>query len=913
MGIGASAGGLDALERFFANIPAATSMAFVVAQHLSPDHKSMMVDLLGKRTKLVVREAEDGAPIEAGTVYLVPPRANVLVGRGLLTLSDRAAPHTLNLPVDQLLRSLADSYGERAIAVVLSGTGSDGREGVMAIKSAGGVVLAQEPTTARFDGMPREAIRTGLVDLVLSPEEMATELGMLGDDRRLLAKLAARPEPESAFERVAEELRRTHGFDLSKYKRTTTLRRLERRLTARGVGDLDEYAQVLEDDPTEGGALIQELLINVTQFFRDREVFDAVAGLLPRLQAQARHEALRVWVPGCASGEEVYSLAMVLAEAEMQFKLFGTDVDDQALAQATSAVYRDDALRGVSPARLERFFVRRDSGYEIDRELRKRVVFAPHNLLADPPFTRMDMVSCRNVLIYLTPEAQRRVLDSFAFALRPGGVLVLGTSEVLGDRIDDFKPLDAHLKIFARREGRKLPPPLVDHVKHVAIALPRDDDQATMAALRLLVDRVAPAAILVDERLRLLRVFGNAGKLLALGVGEPSLDVLSLLPDAVRAVTSVAAHRALASNEEVGLVAVHEASEVAAVRAIPFELRAPAGRYAVLVFEGRPATSSPTAPVDVSQVETLERELDAARQSLQAAVEELETSNEELQATNEELLASNEELQSTNEELQSVNEELHTVNVEHQLRITELSETNADLDNLLNATPIATVFLDDKLRLRRFNPAVTGLFPLVEADRGRPLAHFTSQLLASPLTPELERVLAQAQAVEREVATVTGQRFYMRAVPHVGARRRVCGVVLTFSDVTALYETRQSQDLLQSVIDALQSHVAVVDDAGIIQFVNSAWLDFARANGAGSAGVSVGASYLEACRDVPEIRTSLEAVLRGQRSFFTCEYPCDSPTEKWWYIMHVHRTRDGRRTVVSHTDITRAQPREAPR
>ncbi|MBS2011727.1 MAG: PAS domain-containing protein [Deltaproteobacteria bacterium] len=891
---------MDALERLFAKIPASTSLAFVVAQHLSPDHKSMMVDLLAKRTPLTVAEAFDRAPIKSGTVYLVPAHSNVVVDGNCLRLSDRAAPHSLNLPVDQLLRSIAASFGDHSVAVILSGTGSDGREGVLAVKNAGGTALAQDPQTARFDGMPREAIRTGVVDAVLSPEDLALELESICGDRQLLARLADGEEPEGAFLRLVAQLKASTGFDLAAYKQSMVLRRLERRLTALDSKDLDSYTAFLRGDADEGRRLIEELLINVTEFFRDRELFEQLeARHLPELHAVAG--PLRVWVCGCATGEEAYSIAMLLSELGADYKIFGTDVDELALAKAAAGIYPADAVRNVSAERLERFFLRRDAGYEVDRELRKRVVFAPHDVLADPPFTRMHMVSCRNLLIYLTPEAQRRVVEAFAFALRASGLLVLGASEVIGERIDEFKPVDSHLKIYSRREGRRVvPTPAVRGRTQLRGSLSSDEDQAAAAALRILTDRVAPAAVLVNEQLRLIRVFGNAGSVLTLGLGEPTLDLQALLPDSLRVLSSIAVHRAFSTSDEVRM-AVAENSSIEAVRAVPFVLKQ-VGRFALVVFEATVPVVQVESSRDPEEMEVLRRELNAARQSLQAAVEELEASNEELQATNEELLASNEELQATNEELQSVNEELHTVNVEHQLRITDLSDANADLDNLLNATPVATVFLDEKLRVRRFNPEVTAIFPLVETDRGRPLTHFTSSLLTTPLASELELVLSEARPFEREVATVSGLRFYMRAVPHIGAQRRVCGVVMTFSNITALHESREAQELLQGVLDALPANVAVLDDAGTIQFVNQAWLEFARSNGGGRS--SVGSSYIDACREAPETRMAIEAVLRGQRRFYGCEYPCHSATKRRWFMMHVQRTHDGRRTIVVHTEVT---------
>ncbi|MFO0613466.1 MAG: chemotaxis protein CheB [Polyangiaceae bacterium] len=904
--VGASAGGLDALERLFGQLPARTPLAFVVAQHLSPDHKSMMVELLRKRTALKVAEAIDGARLYEGTVHLVPSHANVVVVGDHLELAGRAEAPTLNLPVDQLMRSLASSYGPRSVAVILSGTGSDGREGVLSIKAAGGAVLVQDPSSAGFDGMPREAIRTGVVDAVVPPEGLASELDRIASDRALLERLTMSTEPNGSFERVAIELRNATGLDLSSYKLSTVLRRLERRVAARSARDLDEYVAILHEDPAEARMLVAEILINVTEMFRDLDVFQALENrYLPELRGKIGNETLRVWVPGCSSGEEAFSLAILLAESQTDFKIFGTDIDGEALAKATAAVYGPDALEGLSEERRQRFFVRRDGGYEVDRELRKHVVFASHDLLSAPPFTRMHLVSCRNLLIYLTPEAQRRALDAISFALKPGGLLVLGKSEVIGQRFDELKTLDSPLKIFSRCEGRRSATSLMPRLRRAtAGASPVEPDSIAAAATRILVDRVAESALLVDERLQVVRVFGNAGRLLRLPIGEPTLDLGSLVPEDIRSITLAAVHRALSTNEDTHMAPAEREAPVAGITAIPYASHG-AGRYVVVVLDSRTAVRGDALPPTEgrSEVAALERELLTARQSLQTAIEQLETANEELQATNEELLASNEELQATNEELQSVNEELHTVNVEHQARITELSETNADLDNLLNATPVATVFLDEKLRLRRFNPPAVSLFPFVESDRGRPLSHFTSSLTTTvPLAIDLEPVLERGTPLEREITTTQGKRYYLRAVPHLGAQRRICGVVLTLSDVTALHATKESQRLLQGVIDGIVANVAVLDDQGVIQFVNESWTKFGQVNE--GHGSHVGTSYLDACRTVPEIRTALEAVLARQRDDFECVYPCHSRSDERWYLMHARRTGDGSHTVVSHTNVT---------
>lgn len=909
VGVGASAGGLEALERFLANLSPATTKTFIVAQHLSPEHKSMMVPLLAKRTPLSVVEAHDDAPLAAQTVYLVPPHANVVVTEDRLRLMPRATT-SLNLPVDELFKSIAEKFGARSMGVVLSGTGSDGRDGVIAIKGAGGVVLVQDPATARFDGMPREALRTGLVDAVLSPEDIATELEKVGPDHMLLARLGVSPDATAGvMDALGGALRSAVDFDVASYKPGTVMRRMDRRMRALGLADLASYVEHVRSSPDEAKRLVSEILIHVTEFFRDSDVFEHLANeQLPGLVARAAREPLRIWVAGCATGEEAYSLAIVLLERGLDFRIFATDIDTAAIGRAGAGIYGEAAVAGVPPAQLERYFVKRDGGYEVTRELRRRVVFTTHDLLKDPPFINVDLVSCRNLLIYLTAAAQRRVVDAFAFALKPGGLLVLGPSELPGHRLDELVPVDNERKFFVRRGGRV-------HAGVVVLSprrhrretvSPSQDDQANVAAIHVLTNKLCRAAVLVTDTMRLVRVFGNAGKLLSLGLGEPSFDLPSLLSEPLRAATNVAVHRAFATSEETSFLVSDAMTEVAFVRAIPFSLHVGSERYAVVVFEPRPAESSiPASGEILEKTSTLERELAVARQSLQTAIEELETSNEELQAMNEELVASNEELQSTNEELQSVNEELHTVNAENQERIVELERTNADLDNLLDATPVATIFLDEKLSVRRFNSAVSPLFSLVTGDEGRPLTHFTSTLVETPLAEELAQVVSSTRPLQREIATRSGGQYLLRAVPHLLPGKHVAGAVLTFADVTSLHASERARDELQELIDAQPTHIAVIDERGVIELVNDAWKDFGQANG--GTQTSIGTSYLAAAAPDPPVVAGLLSVIRGESPLFRHVYGCAGAR----FLMLAKRTQNGRRVVVSHTEVTDLEETEA--
>jgi two-component system CheB/CheR fusion protein len=920
IGVGASAGGLEALERFFGGLPNKLRAAIIVVQHLSPDHKSLMADLLAKHTHMRVREAADEMELEPGTVAVVLPKANLEVEGTRLRLRERAAPHAPNLPINQLFRSLASELGERVAGIVLSGTGSDGRLGIEAVKQAGGLVLVQDPSTARFDGMPLAAISTGLADAVLAPENMGQALADFAEHGSTLGVAFDASSDEDALEAIQRILLGASGIDFGEYKPATVKRRLARRMQALGLDRLDQYAARLRVDAAEAHTLASELLINVTHFFRDPEVFEALEKLvIPAVVERAKRDQIRVWVPGCSTGQEAYSIAMLLAEANPPggFKIFATDIDAEALDVAAGGQFDEVHMAGLSLDRRDRFWTQNGERWDVERELRRRIVFAPHNIARDPPFTRLDLISCRNLLIYLTAPLQRRVLASFAFALKAEGTLLLGSSESLGDASDRFRTLDTHLKLFERVAGPRmtLPELVPTAAAGHARAAPSESRTALDAALQLLIDRVAPIAVMVDETLALEQVFGNAERLLTLPTGTASLDIVSLLPEGLQTVASLAIRRAFATNEET-VMAVTEGVErgVDLVRAIPFKVGRAGQRRVVMTLEHNAPNRvvSEAATTDISdearrQIADLQRELAFVRESLQATIEELETSNEELQATNEELLAANEELQSTNEELQSVNEELNTVNAEHQSKIGELSQTNADLDNLFDASPVGTLFLDGELRIRRFTPAITAQFSLLERDTGRPVEHITHRFEDIDLTAELRTVLQTAQIDVRELRTKAGQRYLVRLAPYLSESRQVQGVVATFVDVTELRSEQASRRDLQNVIDSLPEHVAVLAPDGNIRFVNQAWREFGRSGGASAEldnRVGPGANYLAACANAPEVERDLRALLAGERDELSFEYPCHAPGKERWFVMHAGRMADGTGAVVSHFEVT---------
>lgn len=928
--VGASAGGLEVLQQFFGLLPADTGAAYVVIQHLSPDHRSMMEDLLGRHTAMPVRLAEHDSPLVADTVVLIPPGKTMRLSDGRLQLAEKPQ-HGLSLPIDLFFDSLAAEVGPGATAVVLSGTGSDGSRGVVAVADQGGCVLVQDPVSARFDGMPRSAQATGVCDLVAPVDTLA---------RHLLERLRhpEQVEPPDApmlpepYDAILARLHEQLGINFADYKPRTLLRRIQRRLQVLKLATMQAYLDHLTADASEAERLRRELLIPVTQFFRDPDAFETLARLaIAPLAESTSREPVRVWVAACATGEEAYSIAMLFAEAferagrTRPLKIFATDVEPQVLEAASLGLYPASIESDVSPARLQRFFLRRDDGWQVRPELRQSVLFARHDLATDPPFTRIQLASCRNALIYLLPTAQERALQRLQFALLPECHLFLGSSESLGAQQRNFAVVHMRHRLFRLIHREALTPGLTTGrmpslVRREGAAAPQGR-HAVEAGQRALARAYVPPSLLVGRSRELLHVYGDARSLLGLAEGQPSLDVLRLLPAELGWVAALLLRAAFAQGGLHRSQVVHWGSPERPVRlvarALPTEDEQPVDAV-VLSLEEAPA-SSPLAAVAAAdaafdpraEVEALEGELQATQRTLQATIEELETSNEELQATNEELMASNEELQSTNEELQSVNEELYTVNSEYQEKVSVLNSLNADLENVSQAAAIPTLFVDEHLRLLRFTPEAAPLFRLREQDVGRSLEDFAHAFDYPSLYDDLRATLRDRQPVEREVRTRDGHWWLARLHPYItppGAERRA---VMTLFDIGALKQTER----LQAVVDALPEHVAVLDLQGNITLVNRAWRDFAKAqgdNGQGSCGP--GANYLAACTsglqgDTEDAATSLAAlegvrdVLSGRSPHFQLQYPCHGPDRRRWFVMHAAPVGGGG-AVVSHVDIT---------
>ncbi len=921
VGVGASAGGLEALEQFFAEMPPDTGAAFVVVQHLSPDFKSVMDELLARRTKIPVTLVEDGVTVEPNHIYLIPPKKEMIIAGGRLLLSDKGTHHELALPIDIFFRSLAQDVGERAIGVVLSGGGSDGSRGIRDIHEAGGLVVCQDEATAAFDGMPRSARDTGIVDHVVPPGEMP----------RIVVNHIKRPEgaremahvetaPARGITAIFRLLHKAFGIDFSNYKPNTVARRIERRLNLGPAIDFDTYVDRLGNDPVELDALYRDLLIGVTRFFRDEEVFQLLERtVVPKILQSNASEEIRVWVPGCATGEEAYSIAILFDEAlkragdKRRLKVFATDVHQGSLEHASRALYAEDALATVSPERAERYFERQGRTVQVVSDLRQHVVFARHNVMRDAPFTRVDLVSCRNLLIYFQPLAQSRVLGLFHFALKNKGFLVLGPSESPGALIDDFEAVDNHWRVYMKYREHRVSmdrgaiPRLHERTAiNVGFGHPQYPIAQTVAIYDALLEEHMPPSLLLNERRQLVHAFGGAGRFVKVRDGRPSLDVLDLVEPDLKIALAGAIQRSLKEKAPViysGLrLSIDDANELFRLTVKPVFARSQPLLHLLVSIEAEATTAAlPVTETEYNlgkvsrdQLDTLEAELRYAKENLQATVEEVETSNEELQATNEELLAANEELQSTNEELQSVNEELYTVNAEYQKKIAELTQLTNDMDNLLQATDVGTVFLDENLCIRKYTAKIAELFNLLPHDVGRPLGTFTHTLDDPRLMDDVEAVLSDGQVVERQVTDRTGRHFYLRILPYRASGATPPGVVLTLVDIQALKATENAlfreRHLLENLMDSVPDAIYFKDARGRFVRVNAA---MARRLGIEGAKLAVGQRAGDFLADgTSKIDQPDEAVLGGEAQPYLLEEHHVPGVGSRWYMTTRQPLRD---------------------
>jgi two-component system, chemotaxis family, CheB/CheR fusion protein len=827
VGVGASAGGLDACRKLIEALPATTGMAFILVQHLDPTHESMMVDLLAGHTRMAVRQAADGALLEPDHLYVIPPGTYLSVGGGALQLSEPLARHGARLPFDFLLNSLAEEYGERAVGVILSGTAADGSLGLKAVKEKGGLVIAQDPDEAAHDGMPRNAILTGAVDLVLSVAEIPDALAKY--NRRMAptrTQDGSRPQDAAQdwLPKIIGLMRAKTAHDFRLYKPGTLRRRIERRMAMAAIetDDMDRYLKTLHNDARELDLLAKDLLINVTSFFRDPKVFDLLAEkIVPDLvRSHASDQPLRIWIAGCSTGEETYSLAMLFreqitaAKRNIKLQVFASDVDPDAVASAREGLYPGTIEAEVSPERLARFFIKEAQGYRVLPELRAAVVFTVQDVLADPPFSRLDLVSCRNLLIYLLSEAQAKVISLFHFALREGGVLLLGSSETVINADGRFEAISKPERIY-RHIGRSRPgeigfPLSVGDGLRVPVRAGQDpapSRQTTLAELcrRIVMENYAPAAVLINGKHECLYYLGPTDRYLRVPAGHPTRDLLAMARPNVRIKLRSATQRAAQQNLRIvvdgGRATPAESAFNIAVHPVLSE-----GETLLLVcFIDQPMNEQKrehrAMPRDASRVAELEQELEATRTELLSAIRNLEISDEQQKAINEEALSTNEEYQATNEELltskeelQSLNEELTALNSQLQETLERQRTTSNDLQNILYSTDVATLFLDTELNIRFFTPGTKALFNVIPSDVGRPLADLSSLAADSALLADARAVLQAPSPIEREIEAQSGAWYIRRVVPYRTQDNGVEGVVITFVDIT---ERRHTADALE--------------------------------------------------------------------------------------------------------------------
>ena len=912
VGMGASAGGIEAFSKFFDAMPTNSGAAFVLVLHLDPTRESQMAHVLDAHTAMPVQQVADGMLIAANHVYVIAPDWSLTVADGVLHLTKPAEKRGHRHPVDVLFRSIAADQGERAIAIVLSGTGSNGTDGLKEVRAAGGLILVQDPATAKYDGMPNSAIRSGMADHTLAPEAMPEVLMTYLRDAYIAGPQKGEASANAAqplIDQVLTVLRTRTGHNFGNYRRSTLQRRIQRRLGLSNIGGLQDYLNLLRASQTEAALLVKDLLINVTSFFRDAEAWRALADLSlgPLIAARDDGATIRAWVPGCSTGEEAYTLAMLITEQaakagkKFDVKIFATDARDDNLAIAREGSYPAAAVAGLDATRLRRFFETDDATARVRKDLRSVVVFAQQNLLSDPPFSHLDLITCRNLLIYLEPEAQQGIIALFHYALEQGGTLLLGNTETVGRHDAVFEPLSKKWRVY-----RKLGSTRLDFIsfplQHTGDRAPNADEPAVSErraeaplatadfARRALVDRFAPSAVLIDRAGGVIYFHGSTGPYLEQPTGEPVRDLFAMTRDGLTNKLRTAVRMAGSEGREVSFVgAVRQAAGNQPVRVTvtPLPDRGRTSGFLIVSFVPHreivpvPNDTESSLPDDI----VLQDELRAVRDELQNTIENLETANEELKASNEEATSMNEELQSTNEELetskeemQSFNEELHTVNSQLQHKILELEDSTNDLNNLLAGTETATLFIDAALCIKWFAPGTQELFDLRPGDIGRPLDHFARKFDDDKLLADATKVLRNLTVIEAEVAGPTGRWYMRRMLPYRTLDDRIAGVVITFLDMTDSKKARdaevESRIYAQTIVETMRHPLLILDDSLNVVSANLAFQALFQVSAAETTGVSV-YDLGNGQWDFPKLRELLADVLPRNQQFNDIEIEHD--------------------------------------
>jgi two-component system CheB/CheR fusion protein len=915
VGMGASAGGLDAFERFFRRMPNDSGMAFILVPHLDPTHISIMPELIQKCSKMDVIQVKDGVHVQPNSVYIVPPNNELAIINGVLQLMEPQKAPGPRMPIDYFFRSLAEDQCEKAICVILSGMGTDGTLGLRAVKGNLGMAIAQDPQSAKYDSMPRSAIETDLVDYVLPPQKMPERLIAYAKhaSKKVAPKLVpAEGKTPDALQKIFILLRSHTGHDFSAYKLNTIYRRIERRMNIQQIDKISNYVKYLQQNSVEIETLFRELLIGVTNFFRDQEAFEAlkIKALPEILEGKPRDYVIRAWVPGCSSGEEAYSIAIVLREHMEKLKkhfsaqIFATDIDSNAIETARTGVYPGSISVDVNPTRLKRFFTSEDNVYHIKKDIREMLVFAPQDIIKDPPFTKLDLVCCRNLLIYLDSQLQKKLLPLFYYSLKPGGILFLGSSETIGGFTDLFSAIDKKWKIFRREKSVSAAQvvvefpvtPSIERAYKVEIDTPLEVNMQQLAE-KTLLDRYAPPSVLINIKGEILYIHGRTGKYLEPAPGEARWNIYEMVREGMKLELPTAVRKAGAQNKEVTRkelqVKINGAIQTVHLTVKPLDTaQSEASDLMMVIFEDAILPTREEPPKGRrnrkkktdERVDALEKELQHTKENLQTTIEEVETSNEELKSTNEELQSTNEELQSTNEELetskeeqQSLNEELATVNTELQGKIDELTIANNDMKNLLDSLDIPMIFLDMDFFVKRFTSHATKVINLIHSDIGRHIGDIVTKLKNVNLVEDANLILNDLVYREREVQNHEGHWYNMKVAPYRTTENVIDGVVVVFSDI---HQQKQSVEKLQhlndeleesrryteSIIDTIREPLLVLDGQLKVNSANRSFYRFFRVASEDTVG-----QYIYDLGDgqwnIPPLRKLLEQIIPNNNTF----------------------------------------------
>ncbi|QHT69843.1 PAS domain-containing protein [Rhodocytophaga rosea] len=879
VGMGGSAGSLDAIETFLESIPADSGIAFVLVQHQAPNQQSILPDLLRQSTQMPVHRIEDGMSVEPDQIYVIPENKELIIREGKLWLLEPEKPLGYRMPIDTFLQSLAEDWGEKAVCIIFSGMGADGELGARFIKEGFGLVIVQDPLTAIYDSMPRSTMQTGLVDFIETPDKIADRL-MHFINSPLYESVPRDKSPDkklaAAMQKIFALLRNKTGHDFSLYKKNTLSRRIERRMNLHQLEDIEAYISYLQENSQEVNTLFKELLIGVTKFFRDSQAFELLGEkLIPELlKRKNRNDPFRVWVAGCSTGEEAYSIAILLREAMGRLKtrhtvktqIYATDLDPDAIRRARAGLYLENISGDMSVERLQKWFIKKDDHYQIVQEIREMVVFAEHNLVKDASFIKLDLLTCRNVLIYFTPELQKKLLPVFHYTLLNNGVLFLGPSETINGYEELFLPIDVKWKLFKKSENSinisrvidfptnastvprlNFSPP-IDRTLHIKPPLPLAE-----IVKKVVIEKYAPAAVVINERGEILYISGHTGKYLEPAPGHPSIIIYDMAREGLAYELRTAVLKAVSQQEAVTMneVKVKNNGYYICIRLTVEPLqRIEIKGLLLVVFEPLPEPKRKPRLSKLSKdnstpsekdliIANLEKELRYIRENLQQTMEEMDTSYEELKSTNEELQSANEELQSTNEEantakeeMQALNEELMTVNMEFRVKTEELTEVNNDMTNLLNSSDVATIFVNNKMEIKRFTNRATKIVNLIQSDVGRSITHISSNLKYDRLAEDTKEVMEQLTGKELRVESRNGQWYLMKILPYRTLNNFIDGAVITFLEITALHKAEEELELnrlfLQQIMGLMKEAILILDKSLRIIAVNKAFLTIFR-------------------------------------------------------------------------------------